>query len=98
MGLLNERIEGVNRASVPVERDYTREFFDSLPFEPTNAQKRAVAEAVTDMQGTKQMNRLLQGDVGSKNRRCGGNNVQRGEKRFSERFNGTHGSSGKSAL
>lgn len=65
MGLLNERIEGVNRASVPVERDYTREFFDSLPFEPTNAQKRAVAEAVADMQGTKQMNRLLQGDVGS---------------------------------
>ena len=65
MGLLNEKIEGVNRASVPVERDYTREFFDSLPFEPTNAQKRAVAEAVADMQGTKQMNRLLQGDVGS---------------------------------
>lgn len=65
MGLLNERIEGVNRASVPVEKDYTREFFDSLPFEPTNAQKRAVAEAVADMQGTKQMNRLLQGDVGS---------------------------------
>ena len=65
MGLLNERIEGVNRASVPVEKDYTREFFESLPFEPTNAQKRAVAEAVADMQGTKQMNRLLQGDVGS---------------------------------
>ncbi|MGN1317197.1 MAG: ATP-dependent DNA helicase RecG [Acutalibacteraceae bacterium] len=65
MGLLNERIEGVNRASVPVERDYTGEFFDTLPFEPTNAQKRAVAEAVADMQGTKQMNRLLQGDVGS---------------------------------
>ncbi len=65
MGLLNERIEGVNRVSVPVERDYTGEFFDSLPFEPTNAQKRAVAEAVADMQGTKQMNRLLQGDVGS---------------------------------
>lgn len=65
MGLLNERIEGVNRVSVPVERDYTGEFFDTLPFEPTNAQKRAVAEAVADMQGTKQMNRLLQGDVGS---------------------------------
>lgn len=48
-----------------VARDYSDEFFSVLPFTPTNAQKRAVKEAVSDMQSGKQMNRLLQGDVGS---------------------------------
>jgi ATP-dependent DNA helicase RecG len=48
-----------------VVKDYTDEFFGLLPFNPTNAQKRAVKEAVEDMQKGKQMNRLLQGDVGS---------------------------------
>ncbi len=48
-----------------VKKSYTDEFFGLLPFEPTNAQKRAVKEAVSDMQSGKQMNRLLQGDVGS---------------------------------
>ena len=48
-----------------IEKDYTDEFFGLLPFTPTNAQKRAVKEAVSDMQKGKQMNRLLQGDVGS---------------------------------
>ena len=46
-------------------KDYTEEFFGILPFTPTNAQKRAVKEAIGDMQKGKQMNRLLQGDVGS---------------------------------
>ncbi len=48
-----------------VEKSYTDEFFGLLPFQPTKAQKRAVNEAVCDMQSGKQMNRLLQGDVGS---------------------------------
>ncbi len=48
-----------------ITTDYTEEFFALLPFTPTNAQKRAVKEAVGDMQKGKQMNRLLQGDVGS---------------------------------
>ena len=46
-------------------KDYSEEFFGFLPFNPTNAQKRAVKEAVSDMKSGKQMNRLLQGDVGS---------------------------------
>lgn len=46
-------------------KDYSKEFFGFLPFSPTNAQKRAVEEAVADLQSGKQMNRLLQGDVGS---------------------------------
>ncbi len=48
-----------------IETDFTEDFFNLLPFTPTNAQKRAVEEAIKDMQKGKQMNRLLQGDVGS---------------------------------
>ncbi len=48
-----------------IKQDYTDEFFSLLPFVPTNAQKKAVNEALSDMQSGKQMNRLLQGDVGS---------------------------------
>ena len=40
-------------------------FQHHLPFELTNAQKRVVKEIRNDMGNTAQMNRLLQGDVGS---------------------------------
>ncbi len=65
MGLMSEKTEGGSRTSIPVRNDYTEDFYKSLPFDPTNAQKRAVSEAVEDMKSNKQMNRLLQGDVGS---------------------------------
>lgn len=48
-----------------IRTDYTEEFYSLLPFEPTNAQKRAVADCIGDLMGDKQMNRLVQGDVGS---------------------------------
>lgn len=37
----------------------------ALPYQPTNAQLRAVAEIEADMASPRRMNRLLQGDVGS---------------------------------
>ncbi len=41
------------------------EFINSLSYELTNAQKRALEEINHDMNSTRAMNRLLQGDVGS---------------------------------
>ena len=46
--------------------DYFNEFFRKhLPFQLTNAQKRVIKEIRLDLKSGKQMNRLLQGDVGS---------------------------------
>ena len=46
--------------------DYFNTFFkDHLPFELTNAQKRVLKEIRSDLGSNAQMNRLLQGDVGS---------------------------------
>lgn len=41
------------------------EYIDSLPYELTNAQRRAVSEIMDDMESGTVMNRLVQGDVGS---------------------------------
>ncbi len=46
--------------------DLVNQFYgDHLPFDLTNAQKRVIREIFEDMRTGKQMNRLLQGDVGS---------------------------------
>lgn len=46
--------------------EYFNTFYNQyLPFELTNAQKRVIKEIRQDCGSTKQMNRLLQGDVGS---------------------------------
>ncbi|MEQ1585452.1 MAG: ATP-dependent DNA helicase RecG [Cyclobacteriaceae bacterium] len=43
----------------------TRYYKEHLPFALTDAQKRVIREIYADMKSGKQMNRLLQGDVGS---------------------------------
>ena len=50
----------------PTVGDVFNTFYkDYLPFELTNAQKRVIREMRSDMGSGRQMNRLLQGDVGS---------------------------------
>lgn len=48
-----------------VGRCFNDFYFNRLPFPLTNAQKRVIREIQTDLKSGKQMNRLLQGDVGS---------------------------------
>ncbi|MDP3851032.1 MAG: ATP-dependent DNA helicase RecG [Luteolibacter sp.] len=40
-------------------------FYNSLPFDLTEAQKRSIREIIADMRQPRPMNRLMQGDVGS---------------------------------
>ncbi len=48
-----------------LKKTYTTKLKNSLPFQLTSAQKRVLREIVEDMTSSRQMNRLLQGDVGS---------------------------------
>lgn len=59
------RSQTQKNAGAIIERDFSDEYFSHLPFSPTGAQRRAVKEAMRDMMSGRQMNRLLQGDVGS---------------------------------
>ena len=47
------------------KKDYTDDYINSLPFNMTGAQRRVIAECVSDMASGRAMNRLVQGDVGS---------------------------------
>lgn len=59
------RGERVSEQGIKMERRNIGEFFSSLPFAPTGAQRRAVEQAMADMASGNVMNRLVQGDVGS---------------------------------
>ena len=61
------RLKGVNRGITQIggTKDFTPEFWQSLPFTPTNAQRRVTDEAMADMEKKLPMSRLVQGDVGS---------------------------------
>jgi ATP-dependent DNA helicase RecG len=66
MGLRRQGREQAAKGTVIEVTDRVRNAVRAiLPFKPTNAQKRVLAEIVGDMTSSKPMNRLLQGDVGS---------------------------------
>ncbi len=65
LGLLSIKSRSRVENRLRLERDDSEAFYRLLPFVPTNAQKRAVSEAMADMMGQAPMSRLIQGDVGS---------------------------------
>lgn len=65
LGLLRMKTKSRQSTALSMEKDYTEEFRSLLPFELTNAQKRAISQAASDMLLGTPMNRLVQGDVGS---------------------------------
>ncbi len=65
LGLLRMKTKSRQSTALSMEKDYTEEFRLLLPFELTNAQKKAISQAAADMLLGTPMNRLVQGDVGS---------------------------------
>lgn len=57
---------GERKRAQPLEIQdaWIEEFFDKLPFAPTNAQRRVAGEVAADMRGDRAMARMVQGDVG----------------------------------
>lgn len=65
LGIGRMKNHGAASTGTPMKKADASPFWESLPFSPTCAQRRAVEEILTDMSGETSMNRLLQGDVGS---------------------------------
>jgi len=66
LGLDRRATRNENAIAFRVRQDRIREALKRiLPFKPTDAQKRVLAEIVADLEKPAPMNRLLQGDVGS---------------------------------
>ena len=65
LGIGRMKNHGAASTGAPMQKADASPFWDSLPFSPTGAQRRAVEAILTDMAGETSMNRLLQGDVGS---------------------------------
>src|SRR5438045_4840355 len=66
LGLDRRAARRENAIAFRVREDRIREALKRiLPFKPTEAQKRVLAEIVADLEKPAPMNRLLQGDVGS---------------------------------
>ncbi|WP_286341077.1 ATP-dependent DNA helicase RecG [Ferrimonas sp. YFM] len=67
LSMLQLRQSADEHSALPLTMDTALEndFLARLPFEPTGAQKRVVAEIRTDLAASQPMMRLVQGDVGS---------------------------------
>jgi ATP-dependent DNA helicase RecG len=64
MLLSRHALDSIGGMAKKIEGKLAHEFLKSLPFELTNAQKRAHEEIRQDLRSTRPMSRLLQGDVG----------------------------------
>lgn len=66
LGMRSLKEHSRGESGVDITKSYFAEFKELLPFTMTNAQSRVVGECISDLtKGTKPMNRLVQGDVGS---------------------------------
>ena len=67
MGVLNQKKQWESRAGAAFEspEDWLLSQLESLPFQLTTAQKKALDQVRADLSSGTPMNRLLQGDVGS---------------------------------
>ncbi len=67
MSMLKVRGQNSSEPGIPIPEasELIEKFLLTLPFSPTNAQRRAVTDINRDLQEAKPMMRLVQGDVGS---------------------------------
>lgn len=65
LGMKHERKQTSPGMLLPRVGAYFRQLYDALPFDLTEAQKRVLREIQADVTSGRQMNRLVQGDVGS---------------------------------
>ncbi len=54
-----------NAISFKIDKEFLNTIKDVMPFKLTSSQRRVIVEIMNDMISNKQMNRLVQGDVGS---------------------------------
>lgn len=59
------RTNDSEKSEIPMDPEFIKTFFSTLPYTPTNAQKIAIYEILKDMEKPYPMMRLLEGDVGS---------------------------------
>lgn len=67
ISLLTRRryVQSINAPTIRPSHTLLQQLLDSLPYQPTNAQQRVSAEILGDLQQSKPMLRLVQGDVGA---------------------------------
>lgn len=67
LAILRERLKLKEKKApkIPFNLELIKEFVQSLPFDLTKSQKKAIFEILKDLERERPMNRLLQGDVGS---------------------------------